>query len=172
MALKPNYLELNKLREKIPNHGFYYPTLMKLSPAYQELAISARNLLYLMAITAKFDWVRNEKHSRNNGKIGLPESEFIKYYGGAKQTYYNARNQLITNGLIVQTRQGGFGIGDYATYKLLFLPDVRSSHQRWRKYPEKNWEHEIPKSKHSVIGKDTRFKKGVANRKPKATLSQ
>jgi hypothetical protein len=45
MALKPNYLELNKLREKIPNHGFYYPTLMKLSPAYQELAISARNLL-------------------------------------------------------------------------------------------------------------------------------
>ena len=172
MTTGPNYQELNKLREKIPRYGFYYPVFMKLSPAYQELAISARNLLYLMAITAKFDWVRNEKHSRNNGKIGLPESEFKKYYGGAKQTYYNARDQLITNGLIVQTRQGGYGIGDYATYKLLFLPDVRSSHQRWRKYPEKNGEHEIPKSKHSVIGKDTRFKKGVANRKPKATLSQ
>lgn len=172
MALKPNYLELNKLREKIPNHGFYYPTLMKLSPAYQELAISARNLLYLMAITAKFDWVRNEKHCRNNGKIGLPESEFIKYYGGAKQTYYNARNQLIKNGFIKQTRQGGYGPKDYSTYKLFFLPDVPVSHQRWRDYPDKTWEKDIPNSKHSVIGKDTRFKKGVANRKPKATLSQ
>ena len=172
MALKPNYLELNKLRNKIQNHGFYYPTLMKLSPAYQELAISARNLLYLMAITAKYDWVKNEKHHRNNGRIGLPESEFIRYYGGAKQTYYNAREQLITNGLIKQTRQGGFGPGDYATYKLLFLSDVPKRERRWKKYPEKNWEHEIPKRKHSKIGKDTRFKKGVANRKPKATLSQ
>jgi hypothetical protein len=167
-----NYQELDKLREKIPRHGFYYPVYMKLSPAYQELSISARNLLYLMAITAKFDWVKDEKHHRNNGRIGLPESEFRKYYNCASQTYYNARDQLITNGLIKQTKQGGFGPGDYATYKLLFLPDVRSSHQRWRKYPEKNWKHEIPKSKHSVIGKDTRFKKGVANRKPKATLSQ
>ena len=167
-----NYQELDKLREKIPRHGFYYPVFMRLSPAYRELAISARDLLYFMAITAKFDWVRNEKQYRNNGRIGLPESEFRRYYNCAKQTYYNARDQLITNGLIKQTKQGGFGPGDYATYKLLFLPDVRSSHQRWRKYPEKNWEHEIPKSKHSVIGKDTRFKKGVANRKPKATLSQ
>ena len=172
MTIGLNYQELDKLRKKIPRHGFYYPVFMRLSPAYQELPISARNLLYLMAITAKYDIVKNEKHHRNNGRIGLPESEFRRYYNCASQTYYNARDQLITNGLIKQTKQGGFGPGDYATYKLLFLPDVRSSHQRWRKYPEKNWEHEIPKSKHSVIGKDTRFKKGVANRKPKATLSQ
>ena len=167
-----NYQELDKLRKKIPRHGFYYHAFMRLSPAYQELSISARNLLFLMNVSVKFDWVKNEKHYRNNGRIGLPESEFSKYYNCASQTYYNARDQLITNGFIKQTRHGGYGVGDYATYKLLFLPDVRSSHQRWRKYPEKNWEHEIPKSKHSVIGKDTRFKKGVANRKPKATLSQ
>ena len=172
MPLTPNCKELERLRIICPRNGFYYPVFMRLSPAYQELAISARNLLYLMAITAKFDWVKNDNHHRNNGRIGLPESEFIRYCNCVKQTYYNARDQLITYGLIKQTKQGGFGPGDYATYKLLFLLDVRSSHQRWRKYPEKIWEHEIPKSKHSVIGKDTRFKKGVANRKPKATLSQ
>jgi hypothetical protein len=167
-----NYQELDKLRKKIPRHGFYYHAFMRLSPAYQELSISARNLLFLMNVSVKFDWVRNEKHTRNNGRIGLPESEYRKYYECASQTYYNARNQLITVGFIRQTKQGGFGPGDYATYKLLFLSDVPKRERRWENYPKKNWEHEIPKSKHSVIGKDTRFKKGVANRKPKATLSQ
>ena len=127
-----NYRELNKLSKKIPRHGFYYPVFMRLSPAYQELTISARNLLYLMAITAKYDWVKNEKHHRNNGKIGLPESEFRKYYNCVSQTYYNARDQLITNGFIKQTRQGGYGVGDYSMYKLLFLQDVQPNHQRWR----------------------------------------
>ena len=172
MALKPNYKELEELRKKIPRYGLYLNADLAFSPAYLDLHDSSRTLLYHFQLAAKYDPVKGEKHYRNNGKIGFPESEFRKYYNCVGQTYYNARNQLITNGLIVQTRQGGFGIGDYATYKLLFLPDVRSSHQRWRKYPEKNWEHEIPKSKHSVIGKDTRFKKDVANRKPKATLSQ
>jgi len=167
-----NYQELNKLRKKIPRHGFYYPVFMRLSPAYQELTISARNLLYLLAITAKYDWVKNEKHYRNNGRIGFPESEFIRYCNCVSQTYYNARDQLITVGFIKQTRQGGFGPGDYATYKLLFLDDVPKRERRWKRYPEKNWANQIPKSKHSKIGKDTRFKKGVANRKPKATLSQ
>ena len=125
-----NYQELDKLREKTPRSGFYYPVYMRLSPAYQELTISARNLLYLMAITAKFDWVKNEKQYRNNGRIGLPESEFRKYYNCASQTYYNARDQLIANGLIKQTRQGGFGLGDYATYKLLFLSDVPKRERR------------------------------------------
>ena len=152
MPLTPNCKELERLRIICPRNGFYYPVFMRLSPAYQELPISARNLLYLMAITAKYDIVKNEKHHRNNGRIGLPESEFRRYYNRASQTYYNARDQLITNGLIKQTRQGGYGVGDYATYKLLFLSDVRSNHQRWRKYPEKNWEHEIPESKRSVIG--------------------
>ena len=172
MALKAKPKEFERVRALIPRYGFYLSVDLAFSPAYLDLHDSSRTLLYHFQLAAKFDWVRGEKHHRNNGKIGFPESEFRKYYDCASQTYYNARNQLITNGIIVQTRQGGYGIGDYATYKLLFLPDVRSSHQRWRNYPEKNWEHEIPKSKHSVIGKDTRFKKGVANRKPKATLSQ
>ena len=172
MALKAKPKEFERVRALIPRYGFYLSVDLAFSPAYLDLHDSSRTLLYHFQLTAKYDLVKGEKHYRNNGKIGFPESEFRKYYNCASQTYYNARDQLITNGLIKQTKQGGFGPGDYATYKLLFLLDVRSSHQRWRKYPEKNWEHEIPKSKHSVIGKDTRFKKGVANRKPKATLSQ
>jgi hypothetical protein len=172
MPLKPNYSELKKLRELIPRHGFYLSVDLASSPAYLDLHESSRALFYHFAIAAKFDWVKGEKHHRNNGRIGFPESEFRKYYDCVSQTYYNARDQLIKNGFIKQTRQGGYGPKDYATYKLLFLPDVPKRERRWEKYPEKNWEHEIPKSKHSVIGKDTRFKKGVANRKPKATLSQ
>ena len=172
MALKPNYKELEELRKRIPRYGLYLNADLAFSPAYLDLHDSSRTLLYHFQLAAKFDWVRGEKHHRNNGKIGFPESEFIKYYNCVSQTYYNARDQLITNGFIKQTRQGGYGVGDYSMYKLLFLQDVQPNHQRWRIYPEKNWKHEIPTSKHSVIGKDTRFKKGVANRKPKATLSQ
>ena len=166
------YKELNKLRKKIPRHGFYYHVDMRLSCAYQTLTLSSRNLLYLMLIGCKYDWVRKEKHHRNNGKIGLPESRFKKYYNCSSQTYYNARDQLITVGFIEQTRQGGYGPRDYATYKLLCLPDVPVRHQRWRFYPEKNWKIKIPKRKNSSIGKATRFKKGVANRKLKTTLSE
>ena len=172
MALKPNYKELERLRKIISRYGFYLNVDLAFSPAYLDLHDSSRTLLYHFQLAAKFDWVRGEKHHRNNGKIGFPESEFRKYYDCASQTYYNARNQLITNGIIVQTRQGGYGPKDYATYKLLNLNDVPKNHQRWRNYPDKTWEKDIPKSKHSIIGKDTRFKKGVPNRKPKATLSQ
>jgi len=142
------------------------------SSAYLDLHDSSRALLYHFALAAKYDLVKGEKHHRNNGKIGFPESEFRKYYNCVSQTYYNARDQLIKNGFIVQTRQGGYGPKDYATYKLLYLSDVRKNHQRWRDYPDKTREKDIPKSKHSVIGKDTRFKKGVTNRRPKTTLSQ
>ena len=47
------------------------------------------------------------------------------------QTYYNARDQLIRNGFISQTIQGGYGPGDYARYKLYYLQDVPKNHQRW-----------------------------------------
>jgi len=172
MPLKPNYSELKKLQKLIPRHGFYLSVDLAFSHAYLDLHESSRALFYHFTLAAKYDMVKGEKHYRNNGKIGLPESEFRKYYDCVSQTYYNARNQLIKNGFIKQTKQGGYEPKDYATYKLLFLPDVPVSHQRWRDYPDKTWEKDIPKSNHSVIGKDTRFKKGVANRKPKATLSQ
>ena len=50
--------------------------------------------------------------------------------------------------------------GDMNTYELLInselIPQFR---QRWRRYPDENWEHEIPKVKDYAVGKKTRFKK-------------
>ena len=43
-------------------------------------------------------------------------------------------------------------------------------HQRWRKYPQKNWVNEIPKPKKQLVGVKTQFKKGRTGRKVKATL--
>ena len=44
-------------------------------------------------------------------------------------------------------------------YRLLFIKEVHREHQRWRRYPKENWEHEIPKVKDYAVGKKTRFKK-------------
>ena len=174
--MKFNIQEIEHLRKKCPRHGYYFNVFMTLSPAYQSLTIASRNLLYLMVLGTKYHWVKNkgkkEKHYPRNSKIGLPESEFRKYYKCCSQTYYNARNQLIEVGFIRQTKQGGYGKGDYATYKLLFLSDVENREQRWQYYPEKNWKKDIPKRSDCSIGKATQFKKGESGRKTKATLLQ
>lgn len=173
--IKPNIHKTEHLRKVCPSHGFYFSVFITMSQAYQSLTISSRDLLYLMVLGTKYHWVKNkgkkEKHYPSNSKIGLPESEFRKYYECCSQTYYNARDQLIEVGFIKQTKQGGYGKGDYATYKLLFLSDVEHREQRWQNYPEKNWKKDIPKRKDCSIGKATQFKKGKSGRKTKSTLS-
>ena len=59
-----------------------------------------------------------------------------------------------------------------ARYKLLIVPEVKLDNQRWRKYPEKNWESDIPKPKKQLVGVATQFKKGKSGRKTKATLKK
>lgn len=44
-------------------------------------------------------------------------------------------------------------------YELLFIKGVKRDDKRWKRYPDENWEHEIPKVKGYAIGKKTRFKK-------------
>ena len=170
MPAKPNYEETQRLRRKIPRHGFYLSVDIALSPAFLDLNESSIRLLYHFALAAKYHMVKGEKHYLKNGRIGLPETEFRNIYNCCSQTFYNARDQLIRNGFIIQTVQGGYGPGDYAKYKLLYLPDVKVSHQRWRNFPDKTYEKDIPKRKNATIGEKTRFKKGVANRKVKSTL--
>tara|TARA_Y100001970_G_C14012646_1_gene739284 strand:- start:312 stop:830 length:519 start_codon:yes stop_codon:yes gene_type:complete len=172
MPLKPNYKETERLRKKIPKSGFYYSVDLVLSPAYLDLNESSIRLFYHFALASKFYKVKGENHYWKNGSIGLPESEFRNIYNYSSQTYYNARDQLIRNGFIKQTVQGGFGPGYYAKYKLLFLSDVPKRHQRWRYFPDKTYEKDIPKRKNATIGEKTRFKKGVANRTVKSTLTE
>ena len=89
----------------------------------------------------------------------ITETEFKKQGLGSSQTYINARNQLIRVGFIKITYRGGMARGDMNKYRLLFIKEVHREHQRWRKYPEKNWEHDIPKVKDYSVGRRTRFKK-------------
>ena len=96
----------------------------------------------------------------NNGNIAFSETEFRKQGLGASGTYIKARNQLIKVGFIKITYRGGMARGDMNTYELLINSELApQSKQKWRRYPNENWEHEIPKVKDYAVGRDTRFKK-------------
>ena len=59
-----------------------------------------------------------------------------------------------------------------AKYEVLIVSGVKLQDQRWRKYPEKNWEGDIPKPKKQLVGVSTQFKKGKSGRKTKSTLKK
>ena len=134
------------------------------SKAYQSLTLSARNLLWCMVAELRFSGVRGSKSKpfsyTNNKKISFSEAEFNKQGLGASGTYISARNQLIRVGFIRITYRGGMARGDMNTYELLINSELATqSKQRWRRYPNENWEHEIPKVKDYSVGRETRFKK-------------
>ena len=138
------------------NNRFYW------SEAYQSLTISGRNLLMCMVAELRFTGSRKKKTFAytNNGKVSFTEYEWKEQDLGASQTYLNARNSLIKVGFIRTTYRGGMARGDMNTYELLINSELAlQSKQRWRRYPNENWEHEIPKVKDYAVGKETRFKK-------------
>ena len=133
------------------------------SEAYQSLNISARNLLWCFFAELKYTGKWGDKNNPHiylgNGQLSFTETEFKKQGLGSSQTYINARNQLIRVGFIKITYRGGMARGDMNKYRLLFIKEVHREHQRWRRYPKENWEHEIPKVKDYAVGRATRFKK-------------
>ena len=134
------------------------------SDAFQSLTKSAQNLLFCMIAELRFTGRRGSKSKpfsyTNNKRLSFSESEFRKQGLGASSTYISARNQLVRVGLITITYRGGMARGDMNTYELLINSElVPQSKQRWRRYPNENWEHEIPKVKDYAVGKETRFKK-------------
>ena len=134
------------------------------SDAFQSLTKSAQNLLFCMIAELRFTGERGSKSKpfsyTNNKRLSFSESEFRKQGLGASGTYISARNQLVRVGLIRITYRGGMARGDMNTYELLINSElVPQSKQRWRRYPNENWEHEIPKVKDYAVGKETRFKK-------------
>ena len=140
------------------NNNFYW------SEAFQSLTKSAQNLLFCMIAELKYIGKRGSKKNpfryTNNGRISFSETEFFKQGLGASGTYNSAKKQLIKVGLIKITYRGGFARGDMNTYQLLLNSEMVPQHkQRWRRYPNENWGHEIPKVKDYAIGKETRFKK-------------
>jgi len=116
-----------------------------------------------MMAELRFTGIRgSKKHPfcyTNNGKIAFTEYEWKKQGLGASGTYLKARNQLIKVGLIRITYQGGMARGDMNRYELLFIEGVNRDDKRWKRYPDENWEDEIPKVKDYAVGRKTRFKK-------------
>ena len=158
----------------LPRNGFYYKNELWYSNAYQKLRPAARELLHCFICELRWSWTGSGKNKSrqytNNGELSFTEVQFKERYGSCSATYLSARNQLIECGFIKQTYRGGYGRGDMARYKILCVEGVMLDHQRWRKYPQKNWVHEIPKPKKQLVGVKTQFKKGRTGRKVKATL--
>ena len=155
--------------------GFYYTNQLWFSAAYQKLTLNARNLLQIFITELKYKRQKSkdgdEKVWTNNGEVSCTESEYRGLTGCASNTYLSARNQLIEFGLIKQIHRGGEHRGDRSKYKVFISPNGRSiESERWREYPNKNWKHEIPKSKKQLIGNDTQWKKGECGRKINNTL--
>ena len=148
-----------KKRRLSRNAGFIFKAELLFSDAYVDLPKSGRDLLHCLVFELKF--VKNKRKGRysypNNGSVSFTEIQFKEEFGCASNTYITARNRLIHNGLIKQIYRGGFGAGDMATYKVLITPDLNPREMRWLRYPDENWEHEIPRSK-TRIGIKTRFK--------------
>ena len=134
------------------------------SEAYQNLTLSALKLFWCFFAELRFSGSRKKNNFgyTNNGKISFSEKEFKYNKLGCSQTYLTARNQLIEVGFIKLTYRGGMARGDLNQYQLLWVEDVPHSKMRWKEYPTKNWKADIPKSKHSIIGIKTRFKKKIS----------
>jgi hypothetical protein len=145
----------------IASKRFYFSMHERLywSDAYQALNRSALNLM--MCFYAELRWSGKGKKRvyTNNGEISFSEAEFKANKLGASGTYLNARNQLIKVGFIKVTYRGGMARGDMNKYKLLWVDGVFHHEMRWKRFPNENWEHEIPKVKDYAVGRETRFKK-------------
>ena len=104
-------------------------------------------------------WYRDKKKGKsypsNNGDITVSSVKMRKALSISRQTCSKAVHQLIIVGLIRLTRVGE----NKVCHKYKILYDVVSQpEQRWRKYPDENWENECPKRPNSLNGVETRFK--------------
>ena len=145
----------------IASKRFYFTIHERLfwSEAYQSLPKSAVNLMMCFYTELRWSGKGKKRTYTNNGKISFSEAEFKANKLGASQTYINARNQLIRVGFIKVTHRGGMARGDMNRYKLLWVKGVFLHEMRWKRFPNENWEDDIPKVKDTLVGVKTRFKK-------------
>ena len=155
-----------KKKFKLPERGgFFITNEMILSQAYQDLTKASFNLLWCFLNECR--WRKNKRQREwTKIEVSFTEIQFVQLFDTSKQTYLNARNQLIRNGWIQLTYKGGQFRGDMNRYKILCLQNTHVD-ERWKRYPDENWEHEIPHNKNQLIGVEKRFKK---NKKIDSTL--
>lgn len=159
----------NKLKKRIKIAHFKqlnFDLSFVTSTAFAQLqGVHIKVLLYMMA---RVQWIqvkvkvgsRFEKiwRTKNNGDIDLAiKSEIAKDLKMNNNTISNAIHKLIWLGIIRITIRGGQDKQKHH-YEILLPKYVKQEKQRWRKFPEQNWEDDIPKNKNSPIGIETRFK--------------
>ena len=87
--------------------GHYYNKRLIFSDAYQELTLSARDLLFMMITELRYSNKKRkdgiDKQWTNNGEVSVTQSQFRKQLGYCRETYLKARDQLIKVGFIKQT---------------------------------------------------------------------
>tara|TARA_R100000655_G_scaffold110038_1_gene167132 strand:+ start:1438 stop:1908 length:471 start_codon:yes stop_codon:yes gene_type:complete len=104
-------------------------------------------------------WYRDKKkkisYPSNNGDIKRSSVKMRIDLNISKQTCSKAIHQLIKVGFIRLTRVGENKVCH--KYKILYEV-VPQAEQRWKKYPEQDWENECPKTPNTLVGVKTRFK--------------
>ena len=147
-----------KKRRISPTAAYFFKQELLLSKAYTDLPKSARDLLHCFVFELKYSKGRGKRYVYyNNGEVSYTEIQFKEEFGRVSNTYLTARNRLIKNGLIKQTYRGGMSRGDMAKYKVLTASDLNPKEMRWLRYPQQNWETDIPKMKNNMVGVETRF---------------
>ena len=122
--------------------------------------------IYLLS-RLKLDKVRIDGkkvyRATNNGQLNIAHKTFKRdLKTNSNGTIVTAQNHLIKVGIIKLTREGSANVSN--RYKILYAGNsnqiCKTSEERWRKYPEKNWESEINRKPHNLVGSKTRWKKG------------
>ena len=146
------------------NKSQYFPSTKDLeeSQAYNELTkadLQVFKYFYFrltMKESKKKKWV-----IENNGEISVPAIAMVNDLHLSKQTISSAIKKLIKVGLIRITREGGARISHLV--KVLYWVVPRKE-ERWRLYPTKSWEDEVPQAKGNLVGVKTRWRKGQSGR--------
>ena len=107
---------------------------------------------------------KRQYQATNNGQIEVAHKTLMKdLKTTSKATIVNSQNKLIKVGLVKLTREGSHKVSNM--YKILYGGDrhqiCKKSEERWREYPDKDWESEINRKPNNLVGNKTRFKKGV-----------
>ena len=129
------------------------------SEAFDLLTLSDSKIF--IYIWSCLQWTKTKVNNKkiwvvsNNGQIEIDSAKMKKQLGICKATCTNGIHKLIKIGFITLTRVGGNRVCHM--YKILYQV-VPEREERWRKFPEKNWEGECPKAPDNLVGRDTRFK--------------
>ena len=122
-------------------------------------SLSLNQIKVFIYLYSCLQWYKDKKkrtyYASNNGDITVSSVKMRKALSISRQTCSKAIHQLIIVGLIRLTRVGENKVCH--KYKILY-DAVSQLEERWRKYPEQDWEHECPKTPNTLIGIKTRFK--------------